>query len=482
MKTLIRYLLPALLALAACSEDPEPVAPPEQKDFVKAENKQLVVEHSGGTFDILIESSGTWTATPDGKVDGWCKLDRRTGPAGKSTLHVSVAENSSYDERNAAIFITCGKARDVVTVTQKYVDALILTSNKVEVGAGESVFTVQVKTNVDVSYEIDEEAKAWIEPADPLPTRSFSQKTFRFKAMPNTGLSPRQGGILIKSEGGLQERVTVYQSGEAPVLVLNSRDKLVVDSEGETLKLEVKTNVDYELLLPDVDWIRENKTRSVSTYTYFLDILPNEAYDAREARLVVRAADASLADTVLIHQMQKGAIIVAKNSYEVSGEENILSLRMTTSVDIETEISVPWITRREPLQTRGLEEKEMLFRVEKNPSGEERRGEIGFTYKNLKQKVEVVQAGRKDNLRLEIVHGEQTFAPLQLWGSFFAGAIEWGDGTSSDLFQGHEYSDSRPRTVVLESMGIDSFRIENLNTVSSITIYCDDWEEAPSGE
>lgn len=363
-----------------------------------------------------------------------------------------------------------------------YKDALTLTSNKVEMGAEGGVFTVQMKTNADVSYEIDKEAEAWIVPDDPSSTRSLSQKTFRFKAMPNTGFSPRQGGILIKGGGGLQERVTVYQSGEAPVLALNSRDKLVADSEGETLKLEVRSNVDYELLLPDVDWIRENKTRSVSTYTYFLDILPNESYDAREALLVVRAADASLADTVLVHQMQKGAIIVAKNSYEVSGEENILSLRMVTSVDIETEISVPWITRYAPLQTRGLEEKEMLFRVEKNPSGEERRGDICFTYKNLKQTVEVVQAGRKDNLRLEIVHGEKMFVPLQLWGSFFAGGIDWGDGTSSDLFQGHEYSDNSPRTIILESMGIDSFRIENLNTVSSITIYCDEWEETSSEE
>lgn len=478
-KHLMIYVLLALLVPAACSEEPaaEPPAPPVETDVVKVENKQITLTSDGGTADIMFESSGAWAATVDSKAAGWCKLDRSSGDAGTGTLRVTVLRNTSYDERNAAIYITCGRARDVVTITQKQLNAITLTTNKVELDAEGGDFQLQIKASTDVSYEIDADAQAWIEPADTRGTRALVQSTLGFRARPNSTFTPRQGGIVIRDDSGLEERVTVYQAGQVPTLVLNSRDRLVVDSEGETLQLEVQSNVDYALELPAVDWISENRTRSVSSYTHYLSILPNPAYDPREAQLVVRSADGTLADTVTIYQMQKGAIVVAKDSYDVSGEQSILKLRLSTSVDIETRISVPWITPYTAAKTRALEERELLFNVGKNPTGEARTGEIAFCYKDLEQRVTVRQAGRNDYMRLQIVHSETTFAPLVLWGSHFQGAIQWGDGTTTDLFQGHTFASPAERTTTVDALGIDSLRIERLGTISSLTIYCDEWEE-----
>lgn len=481
---LLIYVLPALLLPAACSEEPaaEPPTPPEPTDMVHVDNRLHTLTSDGGTLDIVVESSGTWAASVDSKTGSWCKLDRRSGEAGTTTLHVTVTANTTYDERNAAIYITCGRARAVVTITQKQLNAITLTTNKVELEAKGGDFRVEIKASTAVTYEIDVDARTWIEPVETKSTRALVESTLNFRARPNVAFTPRQGSILIRDDSGLEERVTVYQAGEVPTLVLNSRDRLVVDSEGETLQLEVQSNVAYEMVLPDVDWVSENRTRSISSYTHYLNILPNTAYDPREAQLIVRATDRSLADTVTIYQMQKGAIIVAKDTYDVTGEESILRLRLSTSVDIDTHISVPWITPCTVPKTRALEERELYFRIEKNPESTPRTAEITFTYKDIEQHVTVRQSGRTDHMRLEIAHSEATFAPLKLWGSHFLGNIQWGDGTTTDLFQGHTFATPAPRTTTLEAMGVDSLRIDRLGTISSITIYCDDPQEAPDEE
>lgn len=481
---LLIYVLPALLLPAACSEEPaaEPPTPPEPTDMVHVDNRLHTLTSDGGTLDIVVESSGTWAASVDSKTGSWCKLDRRSGEAGTTTLHVTVTANTTYDERNAAIYITCGRARAVVTITQKQLNAITLTTNKVELEAKGGDFRVEIKASTAVTYEIDVDARTWIEPVETKSTRALVESTLNFRARPNVAFTPRQGSILIRDDSGLEERVTVYQAGEVPTLVLNSRDRLVVDSEGETLQLEVKSNVDYELVLPAVDWLSENKTRSVSTYTHYLTALPNTSYDPREAELVARSADGLLADTVVIYQMQRGAIVVAKDHYEVGGEESILRLRLSTNVDIDTQFSVPWITTYTARQTRGLEVRELFFRVAKNPDTEPRTAEITFTYKDIEQRVTVRQSGRTDHMRLEIAHSEATFAPLKLWGSYISGTIEWGDGATSSLSQGHTFATPAPRTTTLEAMGVDSLRIDRLGTISSITIYCDDPQEAPDEE
>lgn len=476
MKHLIAYLLPALFAPAACTENPAPVAPPpaEPADYVRLEQKLFTVECAATAVDITFEASGEWTLTADGWT-GWCRPDKTGGPAGTNTIRVEVDENKTYDERNAALYIATGRARDLVTITQKQVGALMLTSNKVEVEAAGATFRIELKASVGVSYEIEAAAQGWLEPATAAKTtRALTDHSFTFRALPNTAFTPRQGTIIIRGEGGPEERVSVYQAGEAPTLVLNDRNRLVVDSEGGDLQVEVKSNVPYELVLPRVDWVSENITRSVSTFTHYLAIRPNTAYDPREAQLVVRSTDGQLADTVVIWQMQQGAIVLARDRYEVSGEEGVFGLSLSTNVDITTHISESWIVPYTGPRTRGLEERELLFSIERNPSAEPRTAIITFSYKDITQRVTITQAGRRDHLRLLIAHSESTFAPLQLWGSHFRGTIDWGDGSTSDIYQGHTYTSAAPRTVTLDAMGVDSLCIDRLGSISSLTIYCDE--------
>ena len=89
-----------------------------------------------------------------------------------------------------------------------------------------------------------------------------------------------------------------------------------VSSAGETIAVEVKSNVDVAVEIPDnVDWIKESTTRATSTNTYYFDILLNEEYEQRSAEIMFINKDNNLAESVKVTQTQKDAIVMAKSEY-----------------------------------------------------------------------------------------------------------------------------------------------------------------------
>ena len=90
--------------------------------------------------------------------------------------------------RNAAIVLTCAGERTTFTVSQKQKDALLLTSDKVE---------------LDATTDVD-----WITQAPG--TRGLVEKNLCFDIAPNEGAEARQGTITL-SGGGVTQAITVRQ-------------------------------------------------------------------------------------------------------------------------------------------------------------------------------------------------------------------------------------------------------------------------------
>ncbi len=471
----ILYILLFLCFFASCKDNDEIK---ETQDTISLHTKKITLESTSCSATIEFVASKKWTITIPYNVMSWCKVSATSGNAGNNTLVVSVSENERYDERNASITIVCGTIREIITITQKQKDALIVNSNKIEINSEETDFSITAKTNISISYEIEGKAKEWISINQNSRTRGLSETTFRFTAKTNTVSEPRQGNIIIKGTNGLSETVTVYQQGEQPTLILNDRKNFVVASAGDVIKAELKSNVEYELILPNVDWIEEVKSRAISTYTFFLKIAPNESYDSREAELTVRSLDNSLSSTVTILQMQKNAIVLAKNTYEVSDDESILDLSVITNVDFKINSSVDWISEYNDKTTRGLEEHILSLKIEKNPTTEKRTGTVSLEYEDIVQKITIVQAERDDKMKVVIVHSETKFSPLYLEGKHITGNVNWGDGMTSDLTEEHFFTESGEKTSVFETMGVDVIRIDTLKSISSITIYCQEEKES----
>ena len=354
---------------------------------------QPVLATEGGSTSLTFTATEAWTAsvseTGTRSID-WLSVSPTSGEAGTATLVITALANDTYDERNAAVTVACGIERKVITVTQKQQDALMVTSNKVEVEAEGGEFEIELKSNVSVTYEIEESARAWLSAASD--TRALTVSTLRFHAEGNTDTEPRQGVITLNGGDGLTEEVTVYQLGSGPALVL-TQTEYVVGSDGETIQVELKSNNTYQIEMPPVDWIKEADTRALSTYTHYFTVAPNETYDAREAAIRFVDRENGLEQTVTIRQMQRDAIVVAQDTYEIPCTGGMLYLPVQANVDYTVETDVDWINLHEET-TKGLTETVLTFVVYMNMQTGDREGHIILTSEEgITQTIRVMQKG-----------------------------------------------------------------------------------------
>ena len=392
MKTkqfLIAFALIVALVLSSCggdSDGPTPTTP--SISFAAGTDTQPVVIAGGGTVSIGFTATATWTAAVrDGSA--WLSVSPASGEAGEATLLVTATANDSYDERNAVVVLTCGTVSKSITVTQKQKDALIVTTDKVELPAEGGGFSVELQANVDVTYEVEAAAQTWL---STVSTRGLQNRTLNFQASFNDSKEKRQARVTLKG-ANLTETVTVYQEGSVPLLVL-TQDEYTVGSEGENIKVELKSNTTYEVKMPQVDWIKENNTRAISSYTHNFIISANETYDPRTAEIVFLNKEDEVADTVKVTQMQKDAIIVANSEYEVPAAGGILDFVLQANVEVEVTVSADWIQQRDA-RTRGLSERTLCFDILANEDTENGR-EGTITLKgaggSVKQTIVVKQA------------------------------------------------------------------------------------------
>ena len=138
MKDTLRFLLWIMMVCFwSCSSEGEDIPEPTPKpDSNKIEISGSVptMEQKGSTATITFTTNAAWTASVSSSTS-WLKVSPTSGVAGTHTLTFTTAENDTYDERNAAVTIQAGSVSKNITITQKQKDALIVTSNKVEMGA-----------------------------------------------------------------------------------------------------------------------------------------------------------------------------------------------------------------------------------------------------------------------------------------------------------------------------------------------------------
>ena len=396
------FVLPVLglllMLCQGCSEDKEenPPAPESPSITVESEEDIPVFDTAGGTLALTFTTTSDWTASVDGAASGWLSVSPASGEAGTHTLSLVTTANDSYDERNASVTITSGSVKKTITVTQKQKDALILTSNKVELEAEGGDFSIELQANVEVTYEIESGAQTWLTPV--ARSRGLTSSFLAFHAEANEEAEARQAVIKLAGGNGLTEEVTVYQIGTGPALVL-SQSEYIVSSAGETIQVELRSNTAYEIEMPGVDWLRKNSSRSLSTYTHYFIVDPNETYDARSAVIRFIDRENGIEQTVTVTQMQRDAIVVAQNVYPIGVEGGALNFAVQANVDFTVSTNADWITQ---VETRGLKELMLCFDVAPNEGEEMREAAITLESGSATQIIKVQQFGKTEEPFIEL--------------------------------------------------------------------------------
>ena len=396
------FCLMAALAFVGCTDEgpddggsTQPQPQPQPQTSITLTTTALNFTTEGGSQNVTFTSSGEWTAQVlNDRANDWCKLTPASGAAGNGQITVTAAANATTDERSASIILKSGMVQKTIKVTQKQKDALTITASKFEVAAEGGTVAIEVKANVDFSYSVDGASQSWIKYQT---TRAMKTSTLVFDIAENDSRDKRQGTVTISS-GALKEVVTIYQEGAKPTIVI-SKSEYVIGSEGGSVAVEVKSNVDVSVELPsDVEWLSESTTRAMSTNTYYFDVAENTGYDQRSATIVFTNKADNLTEEVTITQAQKDAIVLAKSEYEIGADGGALDFEIQTNVDVTVNTSATWIKQ---VMTRALESKMLFFDIAANDAQEAREGTITLSGGAATQTITVKQKGAQGILDAE---------------------------------------------------------------------------------
>ncbi len=389
MKKALFMLAMMACIFASCSDggSDEPANPTPKPEEVKSEitidnsivTNGLSFSVAQGEQSVSFTTNTNWTLSIAATTGGstWCKASATSGSKGTANVKFTVTENTDYDDRSVSVTIKAGTASKTFTITQKGADALLVTTKKYEVAQAGGKIEVEVKANIEYQIAVSETAKDWIKETQSK-SRALTAKKHTFEIAENEEAEKREGEITVKS-GDKVETVKVYQAGGAVLLL--SKNEFTVSDAGETISVDIKSNVEYGVQMPDVDWIQdEASNRGMSSHTLKYVIAPNEGYDSRSAEIIFYDQNSDLKDTLKVVQAQKDAIVISKKEYEVEAEGETIEVKLSANVDFE--VTMPEVDWIEQVESRALTEHTLYFKVMKNEDEESRTAEITIKDKN----------------------------------------------------------------------------------------------------
>ena len=387
-----------MFIIGSCSDDDAPVQNivQEEETVITCSVEKIDFDSDSGNETFSFSTNKAWTIKVLGNVT-WCKVNASSGNEGTHQVNVSVEKNDTYVERNVTLSISCDDKSYLIIVTQKQQDVLLLSQEEnvpIEVDSNGGKVEIAVKTNVDYEMEIVGSATQWIKE---LVSKSIASYSHVFSIEPNENKSARNGTIRFKtSEQTYSVKISQKGSSDTPVLIVEQKE-YSVSALGETIEVEVESNVDFGVDMDDVDWIKMAEDgRGLSKHTLKYVILPNETYEERIAEIVVFDKNSNLKETIRIVQAQKDLLQVLKKNYEFGATKGTIEVEVDSNIDFEIKINVDWITFVK--QTTLSDKKKLLyFEVEENLLQQDRKGKIVITNKEkaMEQIVDILQ--RKKN-------------------------------------------------------------------------------------
>lgn len=380
MKKILTLLAIALAALTSCKPEEEEISPSEV--YLNVYYDDIVFPSDGGQDSFEIETNTDWTISSDAD---WLTIEPTEGK-GYCSITLTASASDLYDDRNTVITVKAGDKTETFTVTQKYAEALLVTKNKFDIPQEGGDFTIEIQSNISYEIQIDSDSQSWISEAPQSKALTTYTHTFSVESNPNT--TKRDGSIEIIGSNGATETVNIYQA-QKDELVLSKLEETVPAKGGE-VRVQLRSNVDYEVIVPeDADWVEQIQSDKADELIF--NVKPNDKTEEREVGITVKDKNSDLSQTFTIKQIV-GSIILEESYFEVGAKGGMIELNLSTDIDVEVVIpdNIDWIT---VVQTKSLEAKTISLDIEPNDKEEERKAVITIQDINspLSQNIEIKQ-------------------------------------------------------------------------------------------
>ena len=207
--------------------------------------------------------------------------------------------------------------------------------------------------------------------------------------------------VLVACSG--EEKVNLPDEPETPeaeITLAEGTDKHpLLDASGGTVTLHFTSTADWKATVGNVrasSWITVSPTSGkAGEASVTISVAANDGTDERTSSVFLDCGDSR--ETIVVSQKQKDALIVSRQSYELSAGESLIEVEVEANVTFEVEVSDTWI---EHISTRSLEKSVLSFRILANDGYEKRSGSILVRSGELQETVRIYQEGKEKEVLL----------------------------------------------------------------------------------
>ena len=268
----------------------------KQKDALTVTASKFEVRAMGGEVSIEVKANIDFEYTIEESAKDWIEY-KGTRALETSNLVFEVKENELEEKREAKITIKSGEFREVITIYQEgSKPSITLTQRKYTVPSAGQTIAVLVKSNVDVSVEMPEDAYWITENA----TRATSTNTYYFDINQNDSYENRTAEIkFTNKENKLSETITITQAQKDAIVI--AENSYAVKSRGGEINIEIGHNVDFNIKI-DGDWITQKQTRALETSNLTFVVAENTTDKAREGSITFTSKNGAISQKIIVKQ------------------------------------------------------------------------------------------------------------------------------------------------------------------------------------
>lgn len=333
MKKILTLLTIVIVGLTSCKKEEF-----KQEDAtLEIIGTEIVFDSKGDNASFEVKSNSNWTVSCDAD---WLTISPTEG-MGNAEVNLSASASDVYDDRNTVITVKAGDKTETFTVTQKYAEALLVTKNKFDIPQEGGDFTIEIQSNISYEIQIDSDSQSWISEAPQSKALTTYTHTFSVESNPNT--TKRDGSIEIIGSNGKTETVNIYQAQKDELVLSKSEE--IVSAKGGEVRVQLRSNVDYEVIMPEnTDWVEQIQSDKADELIF--NVKPNSETMTRDAKITIKDKNSDLSQIFTIVQVV-GSIILEETYFEVSASGDTLDVIFTPDVDYEIimdETNSSWIS------------------------------------------------------------------------------------------------------------------------------------------
>ncbi len=421
----------------------------KQKDALLVSGSRFDIEKEGGRIDIEVKANVIFDYSISDESKSWMKAIETKGLS-LSSFAFSVSSNESFSKREGEILFTSQLGTERVKVYQDSDHpTIVLSSDSYSLNAEPGEFTVDVRSNINVTFKIPADC-GWIHEIE---TKAMSTYSFNFSVEENETFATRSATLVFRSEEwGVEEKVTVTQKAATPTIIIGTGE-YQVGPEGGSLDVMLKSNMDLQIGVgPEgCDWIVPVETKSLTERTHSFSVSKNHGRSARSGWISFFNNQENSADTVYVSQSFQH-ILVSNETLHASSRGWSVSFETvgSTPSDYLIEPVSDWLSLKSEEQLS--DRSRFTVDVQESDGITDRTGHVLVYYSgyDVPDTVYVHQYQRLPSFSFTTPDRKVKLPVVD--GMDQIGFVFWGDGTTEQYRDGvsHEYNSSGWHTIMVE--------------------------------